>query len=180
MSELKCTLIDNEVHEGEFDCANESIEKAICLSYYSTLLRQTYGYKVCVKDIVVGYYMIYLKPICIDTMERIEGDEYQGGIIDYYTSAHIEYIAIDKRYQDHKIGTNLLRGIICSILKVSQNVPIRLITLDALGKYHEWYKKIGFRDIPDQKIENDIYPMYMDCMSSEEVEKLNDYYESMI
>lgn len=177
MSKLTCSLMNSEVHEGDFDCGNDTIESTICSAYYSTLLHQTYGYQICMDDKIVGYYMIYLKEINIDVMEKIEGDEYNSGVIDYYISAHINYIAIDKKYQQKKIGTHVLKGIISDILKKSKDIPIRLITLDALNVYHEWYKTIGFRDIPGMDAKNDITPMYMDCMGEYERKQLDLYYQ---
>lgn len=177
MGKLTCSLMSSEIREGDFNCGNETIENTICSAYYSTLLRQTYGYQICIDNKVVGYYMIYLKRINIDTMEKIEGDEYNGGIIDYYISAHINYIAIDKKCQQKKIGTNVLKGIISDILQKSSDIPIRLITLEALHVYHEWYKSIGFRDIPGADVKNDIIPMYMDCMSEYERKQLDLYYQ---
>lgn len=88
---------------------------------------------------------------------------------------HIRYLAIDKKFQNKGIGTVVLRGIIAEILKLSQIYPIRIITIDALGEYYEWYKKIGFRDIPGIENNGITYPMFMDCMSKEEARKLKEF-----
>ena len=49
------------------------------------------------------------------------------------------------------------------------------IMIDALSEYHEWYKTIGFKDFPGKKFNGITYPMFMDCMSKEEIEKLEGF-----
>ena len=175
MGTLSFKLMPNEVYQGEFYCGNNSIETSICSSYYATLLKQAYAYQICDGDIVVGYYMIYLKRINLDIMERLEDDEYNSGVVDGYTSAHISYIAIADDKQHNKYGTYALKGIIKNILLLSKNLPIRLITLDALSEYENWYYDIGFRKIPGMDNSDGIIPMYMDCMSREEKNRRDEY-----
>lgn len=169
--------MDTEVPEGTFDCGNNSIERLISSTYYATLLQQAYGYKVILDDIVVGYYMIYPKKIEIAIMDAIEGDEYNSEITDYFIAIHIGYLAIDKSYQGNHVGTYVLKGIISNIQGISQKIPIRLITIDALSVYHEWYERIGFRDIPGTECTDDIIPMHMDCISDVHRKLLDEYCE---
>jgi hypothetical protein len=61
---------------------------------------------------------------------------------------------------------------LAEILRLSKIYPIRIITIDALSEYHEWYKKIGFRDIPGRASDGITYPMFIDCMTKEDAEKL--------
>lgn len=175
MAILKYSMMDKDVPEGTFICGNNSIESLISSTYYATLLQQAYGYKVIWNDIIVGYYMIYPKKINFDVMESIEGDEYNSGVVDCYNAVHIGYLAIDKTYQGNHIGTYVLKGIISSINIICKSVPFRMITIDALGVYHDWYQKIGFRDIPNSKNNDDIIPMYMDCISDEHRILLDEY-----
>ncbi|MGN0141035.1 MAG: hypothetical protein ACI4AD_02330, partial [Roseburia sp.] len=66
---------------------------------------------------------------------------------------------------------------ISNIQGISQKIPIRLITIDALSVYHEWYERIGFRDIPGTECTDDIIPMYMDCISDVHRKLLDEYCE---
>lgn len=175
MGKLSFKLLSDEVHQGEFCCGNNSIETSICSSYYATLLKQAYAYKIYDEDVIVGYYMIYLKKINLDVMERLENDEYNSGVVDGYISAHISYIAIAENKQRRKYGTYALKGIIKILLSLSRSLPIRLITLDALAEYEDWYYHIGFRRILGMDDTNEIIPMYMDCMSVEEKSKRDEY-----
>ena len=61
-----------------------------------------------------------------------------------------------------------------SIKDATQKYPIRLITIDALDKYHAWYKKIGFMDFYDRS-QDGIWPMYFDCYKKSNYIKLEEY-----
>lgn len=173
MSKITCSLMDKEV-KG-FNCANSSIEKQIDDSYFITLLKQAYGYQILIDDKVVGYYMLYFKNINLEEISNIMKEEYESCMVSYYMAMHIRYLAIDERVQHHGIGTYVLKGLIAEILRLSELYPIRIITIDALLEYYEWYKSIGFRDIPGLDRDGIKVPMYIDCMSKEEAMKLHDY-----
>lgn len=173
MNELKCPLMDKEV--DWFKCANPSIEQQIRDSYFITLLKQGYGYQIIVENKVVGYYMLYFKDIELDEVNKIMDEEYESNLASCYIAMHIRYIAIDERLQHKGLGTRVLKGLLADILKISKIYPIRIITIDALSEYHEWYKKIGFRDIPGREFDGITYPMFVDCMLKEEAEKLAEY-----
>lgn len=173
MSEIKCLLMDKEV--TGFKCANPSIEQQIKDSYFITLLKQAYGHQIVIDDITIGYYMLYFKGIQLEEINKIMEEEYSSNMADYYMAMHIRYLAIDERLQHKGIGTRVLKGIIAEILRLSKIYPIRIITIDALSEYYEWYKKIGFRDIPGRKTDGNTYPMFMDCMSKTELGKLVEF-----
>ena len=178
MSKIMCPLMDKDVKE--FCCANASIEKQIEESYFTTLLKQAYGYQIIIDDKVVGYYMLYFRNINLRQVHKIMGEEYESDMLDYYIAMHIRYLAIDKKLQHLGIGTAVLKGLIVEILRISKIYPIRVITIDALLEYHEWYRKIGFRDSPGCMYDGITVPMFIDCMTKEENEKLQNYcYECM-
>jgi len=110
---------------------------------------------------------------------NIMGDDYLSNMVEYYTAVHIRYIAIDKRVQNQGIGTIVFKGILSELIKLSEKYPIRIITLDALAKYYEWYKKIGFKDIPGKESDGITYPMYMDCMTQKDADKLDEFQGSL-
>ena len=86
--------------------------------------------------------MLYFKGIQLDEINKIMGEEYESNMTNYYMAIHIRYLAIDVRLQHNGIGTRVLQGIVAEILKLSKIYPIRIITIDALSEYHEWYKTI--------------------------------------
>ena len=81
--------MDREV--TDFSCGNASIDQQIRESYFATLLKQAYGYRIELQGKTVGYYMLYFKNINLQTMNNIMGDEYDGGLINYYMAVHIRY-----------------------------------------------------------------------------------------
>lgn len=173
MSEIKCPLMDREV--TEFNCANPSIEQQIKDSYFITLLKQAYGHQIVINDAVIGYYMLYFKGIQLEDINKIMEEDYTSNMADYYMAMHIRYLAITECLQHQGIGTRVLKGIIAEILRLSKIYPIRIITIDALSEYYEWYKNIGFRDIPGRETDGNTYPMFMDCMSKIELGKLVEF-----
>lgn len=176
MGEIYTELMDEEVKETSFTCGNESIDRKIYNSYYSTLLQQTYAYKIIIKDLICGYYLYHFQVIEADTSEKICGDEFNGGIYNEYMSLHIEYLAIEKDKQHNKIGKTVLLGIIKQTMELVEQYPIRAITLEAVDEYHDWYKKLGFIDIYDES-ENGLWLMYYDCLKKNNIRKINELYE---
>lgn len=175
MEKIKCPLMDKDV--SGFSCGNASIDRQVEKSYFATLLKQAYGYQIKIKDQIVGYYMLYFRNINMKIVNDIMEEEYDSGMLDYYIAVHIRYLAIRKDLQHHGIGTNILKGIIRQVLLLSESYSIRMITLDALLEYYEWYKSIGFRDIPGAESDGITKPMFMDCVSIEDAGKLQDYVE---
>lgn len=73
----------------------------------------------------------------------------------------------------------MLGIIINSILRLAEKFPVRLITIDALKEYYDWYKRKGF--LPFDKADIDdgkpIIRMYLDCLSIENKERIKKYGE---
>lgn len=176
MSEVKCPLMDKDV-KG-FKCANSSIEQQIEDSYYITLLKQAYGHQIICDGRIIGYYMVHFKGIQLEEVNRIMQEEYVSNMADYYMAIHIRYFAIDVRLQHKGIGKKVFQGILADLLRVSMIYPIRLITIDALSEYHEWYKKIGFKDIPGRVSDGITIAMYLDCLTSEGAKILSEFCNS--
>ena len=74
-------------------------------------------------------------------------------------------VAVDKRYQGHKIGTSILDQIIKRVFTLAADWPIRLITLDAIRDKYDWYKRMGFKALDESKLAAGDFTiaMYMDC-----------------
>lgn len=161
-----------------FKCKNSSIEQQIEDSYYITLLKQAYGHQIIIDDSVVGYYMLYFKGIEFEEVNQIMDGDYSSSMADYYMSVHIRYIAIDERLQHKGIGKTVLKALITQLMNLSKLYPIRLITLDALNEYHDWYYNIGFRDIPGIENNGITTSMYIDCMTKEDAEKFEAFCEN--
>ena len=117
----------------------------------------------------------------------IKLEEFPDEISDYESflddcpAIHIEYIAIDERYQKHQIGTNVMNIVIKQIQKFASVWPVRVITLDAISDKVFWYKRLGFQEIYTNGIYFEGYtiPMFLDCLLSPDtldtyVDKMNE------
>ena len=79
---------------------------------------------------------------------------------------------ISQKYQKHKIGTKTLEKIINETRQLTDVLPIRFITINAVPDKIEWYKKIGFQEM-GKDIDNINKYMYIDLIKDKQ--KLVDY-----
>lgn len=95
-----------------------------------------------------------------------EIQEYDTSLLSNLSALHIHYIAVDKKYQKKSIGTTILQTIIAQGLNICKQLPITLITLDALKDKYEWYKARGFQPFDENDLKKEIttIPMYMSCI----------------
>lgn len=176
MGKLEIKKLNHDVINGVFDCGNDSINRQIEESYFPTLLQYSYAYEVSVSNCVVGYYMIKFRTIKFELLP-VELKDYYSSLIKDCCALHINYIAIDKKFQGRKIGTNVLKIIIAQVVNICNQWPITIITLDALKEKYEWYKKIGFLAFSEEDVASkDItIPMYISCILNKEA--VNNYSE---
>lgn len=174
MGELVIKKLSYDVPSHGFDCGNSSINRQIQESYFPTLLQYSYAYEVSMSGQVVGYYMIKLRSINIEKApSKIR--EFESSIVHECSALHISYIAVDKRYQNKKIGTYILKTIVSQVLRMCQQFPITIITLDALKDKYDWYKKRGFIAFDEKELSalEPTIPMYISCILNKEA--VNNY-----
>lgn len=168
--EICIGILEEEPDLRSFTCGNNSIDMQIKEAYYCVVLKQFYAYSITYKDEIIGYYMIGIKEIIED--ER--GVELYG-----YTfhSIHIMYLAIHEKFQKKGIGTLVLKHIIQEAKLISNKVPIRFITLDALPSKVSWYADRGFKCYDQTQKNTENYKMRMDLI---DIDKLEQYEEIQI
>lgn len=168
-------LLQEDVPPGAFDCGNASINDWVTKSYYVTLLQHGYAYQIVGNDKILGYYMIVLRDIELNECPESISEFFEETLCNKIPSVCIKYIAIDKKYQGNKIGTTVLKSLIKKIREFADLFPIRVITLDALPELVEWYKQVGFREMPYNPPQQEGYTvyMYLDCIKNPE--KLEKY-----
>ncbi len=166
MATLQFKQVTQQVESLSFDCGVNSINDYVKNSYYPLITQQAYAYSImCGKDLL-GFYQIMFREIKLNDLPD-DISEYDSGIKDGIVSAaHIRYIAIDKRFHGHKIGTGTLRSIIKEVDLFSESWPIRVITIDARNDLVNWYKEEGFREMTRNTEGQDgtTVAMYFDCM----------------
>ena len=179
MAEVHIEKLSCNVPEGTFDCGNPTINGQIYESYYPTLLQHGYAYRVIVSGSVAAYYMIKLRTIKLENAPE-EISEYSSSLISDCGAVHIKYIAVDTKYQNKKIGTYILKAIVMQVSKMCQQMPITIMTLDALTDKYKWYKNNGFNAFNEEELEKceTTIPMYMNCIA--DMDAVYAYSESMI
>lgn len=137
-------------------------------------MQYSYAYEVSLSGQVVGYYMIKFRTINLEKAPPEIG-EFESSIVHDCSALHISYIAVDKKYQNKKIGTYILKTIVAQVLKMCQQFPITLITLDALKDKYEWYKKRGFIAFDESELNamETTIPMYISCIINKDA--VNNY-----
>lgn len=178
MSNLTYRFLQSEIKDGEFDCGVESINQYVVRSFLATLLQHGYAYQILYNEKVIGYYMITFNHIMLEDCPEAISD-YTSGLNDFLYCLEIKYLAIDKVYQKKGIGTIVLPTIIKCIKDYAVRFPIRLITIDARVDYIDWYKKMGFEELPINPKWQDGYTkkMYIDCMIHQK--ELEEYIDSI-
>lgn len=165
MGELILSKLKNDVYS--FDCGNNSINRLVYESYYATLLRYAYGFKIDYYNNPIGYFMVCLRDFEVNMLSERFSD-YESILSNKCYSIHIKYIAIDKKFQRHGIGTKIIHTIISETIKKSDNnLPIRMITLDAIKEKITWYENIGFKKLYDEDDDtlSSTVIMYIDCIN---------------
>ena len=150
-----------------FNCGNGSINHAIRDGYYISLLKQAYAYEICIGEDVIGHYRIRIVQISYDDDYHISSAE------NGYSAVKLDYLAIDKKFQNCGAGTTVLKYIAGRVEQFSTILPIRFFTLDALREKVSWYQKRGFQLYSENNltVNSETVAMYMDFCDRKKVEE---------
>ena len=126
MAELQYMRLTSE--PTGFDCGNPTINGYVEHSYAATLSQQCYAYKIVYKSCAVGYYMITLRSVALSECTSDISDFQEGDFGEFFPSLYINYLAVEQKFQRHKIGTKTLEKIINEAVNINQHlfVPVRL------------------------------------------------------
>ena len=180
MGQLKFSLLQADIQPGEFDCGVQSINEWIHNSYFVTLLQHCYAYSVEVDGENIGYCMILLSNVELDTLPETVSEYCDDSFCKRIPTVYIKYLAIESSLQGNGLGTYVLRALIKKIRSWAEFIPIRVITIDAMDNLTEWYKREGFQQMPHNTEGQDGVTtyMYMDCLKNPQ--KLADYINEMM
>lgn len=180
MGTLRFRKVARDVENTTFSCGVSSIDQYVKDSYYPLLTQHAYTYSIVSGDIVLGYYQVLFREIQLDDFPE-EISEYSSEVkADTISAVHIRYIAVDKRYQKHKIGTSTLKTIIKDVQELTNRWPVRVITIDARIELIQWYEEEGFVKMETNTPGQDglTVRMYFDCHRF--TEDLEQYINDMI
>lgn len=148
MGTLYFKKVTQSVESCPFDCGVQSINEYVKGSYYPLIIQHAYAYSIMSGNSVLGYYQVMFKDIALDKFpEHIADYSFDNNYMKV-TAIHLRYIAIDKKYQRHKIGTAAMEIFMKECRKLADNWPVRAITIDANVDLVGWYKKFGFHEMP--------------------------------
>jgi len=173
---ISFSSIDDTV--SGFNCGNSSINSLVQKSYIANVAKQAETQKICINGIQAGYYSYTLSNILLckipdgDT-HRIETSIFRN----QFSSIHIEYLAIDEKYQRKRIGTMALPLILLNLKPKTEKIPVRYITLNSLIDKVEWYRLFGFEPMTTVADIDGNIPMYLDCLPEANYSVLCGYFE---
>lgn len=179
MGKLQFKRVSQAVEEHAFDCGMKSVNEYVRDSYYPTITQQAYAYSIIAANRIVGYYQVMFREIELEGFPDDISEYYDCKLKDGKISAvHIRFIAVDEKFQRHKIGTSTLQTIIKDIEEMSEKWPVRVVTTDARIDLIDWYEKQGFVRMQKNTIGQDgvTIAMYFDCMKYSD--ELQEYVEN--
>lgn len=171
---IKTRRIGPDCEYTDFHCGNNSIECQIKKSYHASLLKEGYGYEILADDIIVGYYMLGITIIHEAALPNVDKDHSSGLHQEVrYGAIELVYLAIDEKYQKHKIGKTVLKSIVSNVRNLSESIPIRYMVLDALKSKVKWYKDNGFFQNEEQVVSDGspTVKMFMDFADHNKIDK---------
>ncbi len=176
MGTLQFKRVTQNVENEVFNCGVAWINEYVKESYFPLITQQAYAYSISASDKVLGYYQVMFREIELQDLPE-DISEYID-LKDKISAVHIRFIAIDEKYQNHKIGTNAIKIIIKDAEELVSSWPIRVVTIDARDDLVEWYKSLGFVamsvNTPGQDVATTA--MYFDC--NKYTEELEEYIDS--
>lgn len=151
-------------------CGIPAIDAQVEEAFVNCLFKRGIAYNVFADGRIVGGFML---SICVihNAFEAYEiGDS-------FYPAIKINYLAIEKKCQHHKIGGATLSSLIQKIYKDSANWPIRYIYIEALPELKEWYHRLKFVDCGKETEENSyVIPMVMDLIDKNKIGKYEEQF----
>ena len=166
MSELRLAIIDKDVPIEDVACGVSSIDSLQKDAFCRTLFKQALAYNIIVDKCLVGTCMIKLVRLCDANKDYCVGEP-------ECVALEITYIAVGEKYQNKRIGTNVLNLLILRARKWSTQLPIRFLIIDSLPDKEQWYTLAGFRRYPKREDlrRPGTVPMLIDLMDTKAAEQ---------
>lgn len=129
-------------------------------------------------DVTIGFFAYHFYNISCDSIPSSDEARIETSICDnIYGSIHIEYFAIDGKFQKKRFGTVALFLICNKLKKIIEPLPIRYITLESLSSVVSFYKNFGFEEATQSPNSNNNILMYHDCIPEDNLRELQKYME---
>jgi len=150
----------------QFDCEHEYINRFATKSLKQNVKKnmcQAYVLLDTVKnDKFVGYYNVMTFSIGKESFENPP-----SGSTKQIPVLRLVMLGVDKSYKKQGLGSKLLKHCLGLTLKLSKQVGIAGLYLDAEDKKHDYYRSRGFRGI-SVATEQNILPMFIGISTIED------------
>lgn len=127
------------------------------------------------KNQTVGFYSLSVMSVNLEKSDSPIAEFYENrqGI----GAISLDYIAVDARIQNHRIGSTILSSVIARVEELARDWPVRLFILEALREKVVWYLNKGFDALNSADLDGDSGTvwMYFDLSSAEERDALRAY-----
>ena len=143
-SQVKALPLSRIYDLSKFDCGDKDINEFLkqdALIYQEKKLATTIIFTF--NDEIIGFFSIAADSLKLKLAEK-ENHNIQNKTIPEFPAIKISRIGRDVKYKDQKVGVDILRWAIGHILKCSENVAVRFVTVDAYPGKVRWYEQFGF------------------------------------
>lgn len=161
---LEFKLLDHDPDLDSFCCENGTIQTMLEGSYFAVVRHQGLAYAVLRNGDIVGYCMIKVGAVEYKDPEAYDESDNQYGAV------FIKYIIVDKAARGQKIGGTMLNTLIQVAKRFSAQLPIRMLVIDALTEYCDWYKTFGFQFLVGKNELSNTNTMFIDFINREQLE----------
>lgn len=136
-----------------FDCGEDSLNRYIKNLATQDQRRKASQVHVIVENDnvqVIGYYSLNSFAVELDLIEQSQKRKFAK--YSQVSAAKIGRLAVDKQYQDKKIGEILLIDALERIKSISEEIGIAIVVVDALNEsVIRFYERYGFTLLHDNK-----------------------------
>ena len=150
-SQVKALPLSRIYDLSNFDCGDKDINnflKEDALIYQEKKLATTTIFTF--DDNIIGFFSIAADSIRLKLVEK-ENHNIHNKPISEFPAIKISRIGRDVKYNNQKVGADILRWAIGHILRCSEMAAVRFVTVDAYPDKVKWYEQFSFKPNLDNK-----------------------------
>jgi GNAT superfamily N-acetyltransferase len=141
--------LTNQHNVDNFDCGEDTLNEWL---KKRALKNEDRGgsrtYVICQNNVVIGYYALAAGSV----VHQKVPSAITRNMPEPIPIVILGRLAVDKNYQNQKLGSSMLRDAILRIVQAEKILGIKAIMVEALSdEAVTFYKKYGFRDSPVEK-----------------------------
>jgi len=155
-SQVQILPLSKDYDFGSFNCGDKDINeffKTDALVYNEQKIASTFLFVL--NNEILGFFSVAADSIKLKVSEK-ESHNIQNKPISEFPAAKIARIGRDVKYKNQKIGENILKWAVGYIMKCSEMMAVRFVTVDSYVNRAAWYEQFGFtRNLEEKYIKRD-------------------------